>query len=312
MSLLKLGKDNWARTSPTKEGLVFIILSFIVGFSALNTNNNLLFLIFGVMLSLVVISGIISMINLSRINIELAAQPDIYALTPSVITFNLTNQKPIIPSLSLTLEMNDNKSYLLYLPSSSTRPVRMNCFFNSRGWNDLPVLNLYTKFPFGFFKKWIRVEVENKRILVFPNIHEVNLDKNTETVLSGEDKSFKTGHSEELKSIKDYSTGDNVKDIDWKSTAKLNKLMVKEFLDNETKSAKIIFEPKGKNLSNIEHYISEKASLLNEFVKKGFSVDFITSDKIFRTICSKNQINRVLTYLALYKGYEYYVGPGKR
>ena len=71
MSLLRLGKDNWARTSPTREGIIFIILSVIVGFSAINTNNNLLYLIFGVMISLVVVSGIISMINLSRIDINL-------------------------------------------------------------------------------------------------------------------------------------------------------------------------------------------------------------------------------------------------
>ena len=78
MSLFRLGKDNWARTSPTKEGIVFIMLSFIVGFSALNTNNNLLYLIFGVMLSLVVISGIISMINLSRLEIDLGSNRRVF------------------------------------------------------------------------------------------------------------------------------------------------------------------------------------------------------------------------------------------
>ena len=71
MSIFKLGKDNWARTSPTREGVIFVILSFVVGFSALNTNNNLLFLIFGVMLSLVIISGVISMMNLSSIETKL-------------------------------------------------------------------------------------------------------------------------------------------------------------------------------------------------------------------------------------------------
>ncbi|MGI9553816.1 MAG: DUF58 domain-containing protein [Thermodesulfobacteriota bacterium] len=298
---MKLGKDNWARTSPTKEGIVFIILSFIVGFSALNTNNNLLYLIFGVMISLVIISGIISMINLSRIDVKLSSTPDLYALIPSEIVFSLTNQKPLIPSLSLTLEMNDNKTYLIYLPAHATRSVGINCFFNSRGWNNFPILNLYTRFPFGFFKKWIRVELQDKKILVFPNIHDVNLDKNSKSDYTGEDKTIKKGQSEELKSIRDYSTGDNVKDIDWKSTAKLNKLMVKEFFDNETKSAKIVFEPQNANLINLEHYISEKASLLNEYIRLGFSVDFITSNKIYKTICNKNQMNKVFTYLALYE-----------
>lgn len=301
MSLLKLGKDNWARTSPTKEGVVFIILCFIVGFSALNTNNNLLYLIFGVMLSLMVISGIISMINLSRIDIKLAGTPEIYALTPSEIVFKLTNQKPFIPSLSLTLEMGDNRSFLIYLPAHSPRLVSMNCFFNTRGWNNLPEMNIYTRFPFGFFKKWIRVEIKNSKILVFPNIHKIKLEKNSDLDYTGDDKSYKTGHSEELKSIRDYSAGDNVKDVDWKSTAKLNKLMVKEFFDNETKSAKIVFEPRGIKLKNLEQYISEKASLLNEYIKLGFSVDFITSNKIYRTICNKNQMNKVLTFLALYQ-----------
>ena len=301
MSLFRLGKDNWARTSPTKEGIVFIMLSFIVGFSALNTNNNLLYLIFGVMLSLVVISGIISMINLSRLEIDLGSNPQLYALTPSELVFNITNQKNLIPSLSLTLEMNGNKSYLVYLPSRSTRPVRINCFFNQRGWNEIPILSLYTRFPFGFFKKWIKLEVKKNKLIVFPNIHKVNLDQNSETVPTGELVSLKTGHSEELKSIRDYSSGDNTKDIEWKSTAKLNKLMVKEFLDNEAKSAVISFEPHGRNLKNLEHYISEKASLMHEYFLRGFTVDFMVSKKIYRTVANKNQMNKVLTFLALYQ-----------
>ena len=77
--------------------------------------------------------------------------------------------------------------------------------------------------------------------------------------------------------------------------------MVKEFFDIETKSAKIVFEPKGKSLNTLEHYISEKASLLNEYIQMGFSVDFITSNRIYNTICSRNQMNKVLTYLALYQ-----------
>ena len=73
MSLLKLGKDNWARTSPTKEGLTFIALSLFVGFAAINTGNNLLYLTFGIMMSFVAASGFLSMINLSRIEVRITA-----------------------------------------------------------------------------------------------------------------------------------------------------------------------------------------------------------------------------------------------
>ena len=83
MSFLRLGKDNWARTRPTKEGLTFIALSLFVGFAAINTGNNLLYLTFGIMMSFVVASGVLSMINLSRIDVRLRSPGDVFALTPA-------------------------------------------------------------------------------------------------------------------------------------------------------------------------------------------------------------------------------------
>ena len=301
MSILKLGKDNWARTSPTKEGIVFIILTFIVGFSALNTNNNLLYLIFGAMLSLVIISGIISMINLSSIEIKVKKVPKLHALTPSHIIFTLTNKKGFVPSLSLTLEMHNQRSFLLYLPASTSRDLNIRCFFNSRGWNSMPQLNLYTRFPFGFFKKWIIVEIDRDKVLVYPKIEKTSIGSNDNFESTGNDESRMRGTGEELKTIRDYDSGDNKKDIDWKSTAKMNKLMVKEFFDNETKNAEIIFEPEKEGSVNIEKYISEKASLLNEYINSGFTVDFISKNKKFKAVYNQSEMYKVLGYLAVYK-----------
>jgi uncharacterized protein (DUF58 family) len=98
MSLLKLGKDNWARTRPTKEGLTFIALSLFVGFAAINTGNNLLYLTFGIMMSFVAASGFLSMINLSGIEVKILPQGDVFALTPATLKFSLINGKAVIPS----------------------------------------------------------------------------------------------------------------------------------------------------------------------------------------------------------------------
>jgi len=290
MSLLRLGKDNWARTSPTKEGIIFILLSFIVGFSAINTNNNLLYLIFGVMISLVVVSGITSMINLSRIDINLVNIPDIYALTPSSLIFRLKNDKLLIPSFSLTLQLEDARSYLIFLPSHSERDIRIKCFFKKRGWNYLPKISLVTKFPFGFFKKWIKIDLG----------HEINSDNNTDHY-TGDTLLRKTGQSEELKSIRDYNPGDTKKSIDWKSTAKVNRMMVKEYSAIDTRNARIVFDPDTEISMNLEHYISEKASLLVEYIKKGFSVDFIIGKKEYKAVYNSGQTRRILSMLALYK-----------
>ena len=302
MSLLRLGKDNWARTSPTKEGLIFILLSFIVGFSAINTNNNLLYLIFGVMISLVLVSGIISMINLSRIDISLVNIPDIYAFTPASLIFRLKNDKPIIPSFSLTLQLEDAKSFLIFLPSESERDLGIKCFFNKRGWNHIPEISLVSKFPFGFFKKWIKVDLEHTRVLVYPKIHEIdiNLDNDSNN-FTGSTILSNTGQSEELKSIREYYPGDAKKSIDWKSTAKVERIMVKDYSELDQRNTKIIFNPDTEIYRNLEHYISEKASLLVEHIKKGFSVDFIMGKKEYKAVYSLGQTRRILGILALYK-----------
>jgi len=302
MSLLRLGKDNWARTSPTKEGLIFILLSFIVGFSAINTNNNLLYLIFGVMLSLVLVSGIISMINLSRIDINLVNIPDIYALTPSNLIFRLSNDKPLIPSFSLTLQLEDSMSYLIFLPSDTEKDISLKCFFKKRGWNYLPEISLVSKFPFGFFKKWIKVDLGQSRVLVYPKINDVDIIKTNNTdYYIGKTVFRKTGQSDELKSIREYNYGDTKKSIDWKSTAKVNRMMVKDNSAIDTRNAKIIFDPDNETYRNLEHYISEKASLLAEYIKKGFSVDFIIGKKEYKAVYNSGQTRRILGILALYK-----------
>ncbi len=302
MSLLRLGKDNWARTSPTKEGIIFILLSFIVGFSAINTNNNLLYLIFGIMISLVVVSGIISMINLSRIDIKVVTIPDIYALTPSSLVMRLKNEKTLVPSFSLTVQLEEAKSFLLFLPPDSERDINIKCFFKKRGWNHLPEMSLVTKFPFGFFKKWIKIDLDESRVLVYPKINEIVINEDTNTDhYTGDASLVKTGQSEELKSIRSYNPGDTKKSIDWKSTAKVNKLMVKEYSTTDSKNARIVFDPDTENSRNLEHYISDKASLLVEYIRKGFSVDFIFGKKEYRSVYGSGQTRRILGMLALYE-----------
>ncbi len=50
----------WSRIRFTRAGLVFTLGSFAVGFAAFNTGNNLLYLLFGSMLGLIVVSGWLS------------------------------------------------------------------------------------------------------------------------------------------------------------------------------------------------------------------------------------------------------------
>ena len=151
MSLLKLGKDNWARTSPTKLGMLYIGLTLFVGFAAINTGNNLLYLTFGVMLSFVIVSGIISMFNLARIDVDFKVPRDVYAMSHANLVFTLKNNKPFIPSYSLTIDLNGRKAFVPYLKRDEKLKTSVRYIFNKRGWCSIPDATISTSFPFGFF-----------------------------------------------------------------------------------------------------------------------------------------------------------------
>ena len=54
----------------TRAGWCFVAIIFGVGFAALNTGNNLLYLVFALMLAFLVLSGVLSEASLRGIRIE--------------------------------------------------------------------------------------------------------------------------------------------------------------------------------------------------------------------------------------------------
>ena len=53
----------------TRDGKVFVLISLGVGFAAVNTGNNLLFLVLGMMLGMIIVSGILSEITLRNVTV---------------------------------------------------------------------------------------------------------------------------------------------------------------------------------------------------------------------------------------------------
>lgn len=299
MSLLKLGKDNWARTSPTKLGVLYIALTLFVGFAAINTGNNLLYLTFGVMLSFVIVSGIVSMFNLARIDVDFRVPRDIYALSTTSLIFTLANNKPLIPSYSLTIDLNGRKTFVPHLNREAKLKTNLKYIFNKRGWNTIPDATISTSFPFGFFKKWIRIDLGKKEVLVYPKIEKVDISAEYLKEKMGENEIDRKGFGTDLRSIKDFSVGDNPKFIHWKVSAKKNKLMLKELQDEESESVTLQFNPTN-NKGELEQQIVSIASTLIELLNRNYMVDFISPQKIYPHAQIGNPPREVLSYLALY------------
>ncbi|MGQ0793815.1 MAG: DUF58 domain-containing protein [Deltaproteobacteria bacterium] len=299
MGLFKFRK-RWADTRPTKEGLTFLGLTLFVGFAALNTGNNLLYLVFGMMLSFIAASGIISTVNLAKLRVRFEPPSDVFALSPTVFKFNVANLKTYLPSYSLTIAVDGRKTYIPYLPPKTSKTALLEYLFKRRGVSRISDVELYTRFPFGFFKKVVSVELgEDENILVYPKIESISAESDDFESKFGETESERLGFGSDLRSIRLYKDGDNPKLIHWRTTAKYGKMFLRELDEDESKSVIVEFTPP-RDKAGLEREIVRTASVLVDLAGRGFEVEFVAPGEAFAPAQPGRFPRPALRYLALF------------
>ncbi len=87
----------------TKEGIFYIVLTLIIGVAALNTGNNLLFLVVAAMLAAVLVSGIASLINIKNVDLEVVLPGQVFAGRHVLARLNLYVRRRFIPLFSASI-----------------------------------------------------------------------------------------------------------------------------------------------------------------------------------------------------------------
>src|SRR5437588_1201560 len=124
----------------SREGWIYFGGLLLVALAALNTGNNLLFLILACLIALILMSGILSSISLSGAQMRLLLPEHIFAGQPVRAFVELENQKLTLPSFSLRVEAVREKGaapsailgkpgYLPYLPKPERLPQRVPLAF---------------------------------------------------------------------------------------------------------------------------------------------------------------------------------------
>ncbi len=292
--------SRWARTRPTREGYLFLALTLFVGLSALNTGNNLLYLTFGMMLSVVAASGLMARNNLAGIAVDVRPPERPFALVAARFHVTVRNTKRLFSSYSLTLRLGTDTAYMVRLEPSRSAAVSVGYVFKHRGRNPLPPLVLESGFPFGFFTKRLPIEPTRGDIVVYPRLVEVDRLPPPAGVEGGAAHGAESREmGAELRSLREYTYGDNPKLIHWKVSARAGKLILKELEEEESRKVVMEFDP-GSSQKTLEREISEAASMYLKLVEEGVEVDFVAPGATFTHSETMGSPWPVLTYLALF------------
>jgi len=86
----------------TRAGALYAIVVLVIGIAALNTGNNLLYIIVAAMLAAIAVSGIASALCLRRLELDLKIPDHIFAGTEIPATVCVRNPRRWVPSLSIS------------------------------------------------------------------------------------------------------------------------------------------------------------------------------------------------------------------
>jgi len=235
----------------TREGIIYLGAVFILVLAAVNTGNNLLFMILACMLGGILISGVLSRVVLAGAELRFDLPEHTFAEQPVLAELELRNEKQLWPSFALRVVgegVKDSAQILTqpvffpYIPRGNAVRQKVELRFPRRGNYRQDAFGIRTRFPFGFFEKTRRVD-SPIGIVVYPRVEPAEQFCEILPLLSGEMASYFRGRGYELHSLREYTPADSARFVDWKVSAKSQRLMVREFAREDERRVMLVLDP---------------------------------------------------------------------
>ena len=300
----------------TQRGAFFILITLIITLSTLNTGNNLLILILSVLLASLIVSGLLSNLVLQGLKISLTIPNSIHARQKAVFFLSLRNLKRLVPSFALKLkgrkkdggyysgetDFFTQEKYFPYLQAGERWRVKLSCEFSRRGRYSVDGFEVTTTFPFGFFARGRSLEAQGD-LVVYPALYDLSPLLLRYPGLQGLLEDNCKGPGSTLYKIRDYQVGDSARFVHWKSTAKVARLMIKDFAHEEENPIQVDFstylpERSARALEQFEKAVSYIASLAYYCRRKGRSFHFSSGE--FQVVLNgrEEDITALMGYLS--------------
>jgi uncharacterized protein (DUF58 family) len=270
-------------------GLIYTSMMLFMGLAAINSQANLLFAVFGLMIGVLIVSGIVSRLVLRRIEIHRSLPDFLVVGEATVLQYEFENTKRFWPSLSVTLGELSNiesftkqpQAYLLHAAAGTRAMVPMSVVPTRRGLHHFDRFQLSTSFPFGFIKRAVDRRLSDT-ILIEPAVAQVDpklLLMCLSAERSGSRMKPRRGGTDEFYGVKEFREGENPRWIHWRRSARTGTLVSKEMTQVAPPRLLILLdtfipaeERIAAKLALVERAIAMAASLVKQTLDEGLAV----------------------------------------
>jgi uncharacterized protein (DUF58 family) len=217
----------------TREGKFFVGITLGVGFAAINTGNNLLYLLLGMLLALIIVSGLMSELSLRDLTVVRRLPMRAQVGRPHLVEIEVFNHKGRVPSYAIEVEdlragqPADKRCFFLKISPKSAQVAAYRRTPAKRGRDKHVGFRIATRFPFGLFEKSREVPAEGE-LIIYPAVDPVQLPALSSGHHSGGEASFGRGHGDDYLGLKLHRDGEDRRDVHWRKSAAVGQLVMRE------------------------------------------------------------------------------------
>ncbi len=197
------------------------------------------------------------------------------------ITLHIQNNYPFIAHLFLIEELPfqfQKRDFIFnqILKKNEKKTIHYKVTPKERGVYLFGHINVYANSALKLAtKKYVlATEKEVKCYPSFLRLKEFDIQNFNSATSFGSKKSRRIGHSLEFEQIKEYVSGDDIRTLNWKATAKSNQLMVNQYIEEKSQSVYAIID-KGRamqmtfnGLSLLDYAVNATLAISNVILRK--------------------------------------------
>ena len=261
----------------TRIGVSFVIFTIFIGFAAINTGNNALYIGLSFMLGALILSGVASKGGLKQLRVDFESIDEAWAGREARGRLRVTNRSRIWSVRDLIVVSPELAAPVFVGVVERRSEVRIDAtfLFRHRGLVQLKSIDLYTRYPFGFFLKKRRVKISGD-VVVYPRLLDAEAARERFRAVEGEQHAAsRPGPGSDVHSFREYTRGDSLRHVAWKKSASLGRWIIKQTELEAGRAVHVVvdpFKPRGASSDEFEQMVSEAATFVHEALRRGFDV----------------------------------------
>jgi uncharacterized protein (DUF58 family) len=227
--------SRWVRLRITRAGWLFCVLAVLVGLAAGQSQGALAFVLFGVMLGTLLLSGLISRRMVLAVAVGRDMADRAWQNQTMHLAYSLSNGTKRNACLGLRVEeagapgVESVGGFCLQLPPRAVFRAGARFAARRRGKVDLKGISVSTSFPFGLVDAIRTVECP-RELVIWPALGQLKrrlLDRGAVETSSAA-PSGATGGQDEFFGLREYREGDSPRWIHWRRSATRRVPVVRE------------------------------------------------------------------------------------